>query len=213
MAHHYSSFASLRRVGPQGVESGGRHGFSEESVPPRTYQDGEPDGARGGIWARPGVPLCALHNRYPSVSRRWLLRLVRVGLTGGVAHALLAACGERGPRPVPSEGTRPGREGNAPFVIRMTDQLRFEPATLVVPANATVCWQNTGGIAHTVTADPAQAASSAYVTLPRGAPPWDSGPIPAGMSWSYRFVTPGEYTYFCIPHQLAGMIGRITVRG
>ncbi len=64
MAHHYSSSASLRRVGPQGGEAGGRHGFSEESVPPRTYQDGEPDGARGGTWARPGVP-CVGRLEYP----------------------------------------------------------------------------------------------------------------------------------------------------
>ena len=31
------------------------------------------------------------------------------------------------------------------------------------------------------------------------------------LSYSRRFDVPGRYTYFCIPHEAAGMIGEITV--
>ncbi len=47
--------------------------------------------------------------------------------------------------------------------------------------------------------------------LPAGAEPWDSGTVNGGESWSYTFETPGEYTYFCIPHELAGMVASLTV--
>lgn len=49
--------------------------------------------------------------------------------------------------------------------------------------------------------------------LPSGAQPWDSGIVAAGQSWSYTFTTPGEYTYFCIPHEAAGMVAKLTVTG
>jgi plastocyanin len=68
-----------------------------------------------------------------------------------------------------------------------------------------------GQVTHTVTADPTKAIRPADVTLPAGVQPWDSGNVDAGQSYSYIFSTPGTYRYVCIPHEMLGMIGTITV--
>jgi len=50
-----------------------------------------------------------------------------------------------------------------------------------------------------------------YVELPDGALPWGSALLQPNESFTYTFTTPGEYRYFCIPHVLSGMRGRIHV--
>ena len=95
----------------------------------------------------------------------------------------------------------------------MTDTYQFQPATLTVPRGTTVTWMNTGQQQHTVTDDPAKAANRADAQLPNGAQPWDSGLIDAGKTFTHTFDTPGDYTYFCMPHEALGMVARITVSG
>lgn len=95
----------------------------------------------------------------------------------------------------------------------MNDQLRFDPDNLTIPKGATVTWKNVAQVPHTATDDPAKAGNKANAVLPNGAEPWDSGLIPGGESWSRTFDVSGTYTYFCIPHEAAGMVGRITVQG
>ena len=97
--------------------------------------------------------------------------------------------------------------------VNMTDTYQFQPATLTVPRGTTVTWMNTGQQQHTVTDDPAKAANRADAQLPNGAQPWDSGLIDAGKTFTHTFDTPGEYTYFCMPHEALGMVARITVSG
>jgi plastocyanin len=101
--------------------------------------------------------------------------------------------------------------GTSEWTVEMNDQLKFIPAHLSLKIGDTVNWKNVGTIAHTVTADPTKAQDKANVNLPPGARPWDSGNIAGGKSWSRKFDVPGEYTYFCIPHETAGMMGRLTV--
>jgi plastocyanin len=95
----------------------------------------------------------------------------------------------------------------------MTDQLRFEPASLTVPRGSTVTWTNTGAVEHTATDDPSKAVTASNAALPSGAQPWDSGTVAAGQSFSHTFDTPGTYKYFCIPHEAAGMVATIVVTG
>jgi len=97
--------------------------------------------------------------------------------------------------------------------VNMTDTYQFQPATLTVPRGTTVTWMNTGQQQHTVTDDPAKAANRADAQLPNGAQPWDSGLIDAGKTFTHTFDTPGDYTYFCMPHEALGMVARITVSG
>jgi plastocyanin len=132
-------------------------------------------------------------------SRRGFLRLVGASTLAVAATPLFAACG--------------GAPGGQAFTVNMTDSLTFDPADLTVPRGATVTWRNTGAIAHTATDDPSKAQDKANAVLPAGASPWDSGNVEPGQSWSYTFETPGQYTYFCIPHESAGMVGRIRVSG
>jgi plastocyanin len=75
----------------------------------------------------------------------------------------------------------------------------FFPSNLVVPAGTTVTWTNTDGFGtHTVTS-----STPNYY--------FDSGFFTAGQSFSYTFVRPGIYTYFCQPHVGFGMVGAVTV--
>jgi plastocyanin len=93
----------------------------------------------------------------------------------------------------------------------MTSALKFEPSRLTIPKGTTLTWRNTGAVGHTVTDNPTKAANKADAALPSGAEPWDSGNIDAGGTFQHTFDTPGTYTYFCIPHEAAGMVATITV--
>jgi plastocyanin len=95
--------------------------------------------------------------------------------------------------------------------VTMTDSLKFQPSQIEVPVGTTVTWNNTSSVVHTVTADPSKANDPAHVKLPEGAETFDSGMIQPGGSFSHTFETPGEYRYFCIPHEGVGMIGTVTV--
>jgi plastocyanin len=100
----------------------------------------------------------------------------------------------------------------AAATVRMTDRLTYEPEAVTIAVGETVVWENTSAVVHTVTADEDEAADPSNVRLPDGAEPFDSGDIPPGESWSYRFTVAGEYRYFCIPHEMADMIGTVTVQ-
>jgi plastocyanin len=131
-------------------------------------------------------------SREPRISRRTLLRAIAAAGALGCGSWLTACGGEKGP------------------VVEMNG-LKYAPAKLTIKVGDTVTWRNTDGMAHTVTDDPAKARDEESARLPEGAQPWDSGIIEAGQSWSGKFDVPGEYTYFCIPHELAGMVATLTV--
>lgn len=81
-----------------------------------------------------------------------------------------------------------------------TSALTFSPAVLTVPAGTTVTWNIAGspGIQHTVTS-----STPGYG--------FDSGFLNPGETFSYTFVRPGTYDYFCIPHVSFGMTGQVIV--
>jgi plastocyanin len=96
-------------------------------------------------------------------------------------------------------------------VVRMTDRLRFDPSRVTITAGATVKWENPSKLVHTVTADSGLAVSPQDVQLPPGARPFNSGKIAPGEGYSHTFTVPGLYRYFCIPHEIMGMVGEIVV--
>ncbi len=51
------------------------------------------------------------------------------------------------------------------------------------------------------------------VALPVGAKPFNSGNLKPGQAYRHTFTVPGRYRYFCVPHEGAGMIGEVVVRG
>jgi plastocyanin len=101
---------------------------------------------------------------------------------------------------------------NATVIVRMTDELRFKPARVVVHAGDTVEWQNPSTMPHTVTADARRAAAGKVVVLPPGAAPFDSGEIAPGGSYRHTFTVPGTYKYICVPHAALGMVGQVIVQ-
>ncbi|KAK9918345.1 hypothetical protein WJX75_003361 [Coccomyxa subellipsoidea] len=86
--------------------------------------------------------------------------------------------------------------------------LVFEPSTVTIKAGESVTWTNNVGFPHNVVFDEDAIPSGAnaeslshedYLNAP-------------GESVSSKFTTPGEYSYYCEPHQGAGMAGKIIVQ-
>jgi len=84
----------------------------------------------------------------------------------------------------------------------------FNPQTITVKSGETVTWTNNIGFPHNVVFDedgiPAGASADKlshedYLNSP-------------GETVSSTFDKPGEYSYYCEPHQGAGMAGKIIVQ-
>lgn len=93
----------------------------------------------------------------------------------------------------------------------LTDQNQFQPPTLSVARGTTVTWTNSGRTPHTVTDDPSKAINKADSALPSGGQPFDSGLLNGGDTFTHTFDTPGEYSYYCTPHETLGMVAHISV--
>lgn len=95
--------------------------------------------------------------------------------------------------------------------VAMDNSMSFLPDTVRIAVGEAVRWRNAGDIVHTVTADPRLAGRGESVRLPPGARPFDSGDLRPGEEFVHLFTKPGVYAYFCVPHELAGMVGVILV--
>jgi plastocyanin len=104
-----------------------------------------------------------------------------------------------------------GSESPLAALVDMTNRLQFSPDTVRIQAGGTVLWRNASALVHTVTADPGRAVRVESVHLPASAQPFHSGEIRPGEEFRHTFAVPGEYRYFCVPHELAGMVGVVIV--
>ncbi len=95
--------------------------------------------------------------------------------------------------------------------VTMSNKLRFSPGAVHIKVGQTVRWTNKSDLVHTVTLDPKLAQKKADAALPDGAEPFNSGDLKPGQSFAHTFTVPGEYRYFCIPHELAGMVAGVIV--
>lgn len=87
----------------------------------------------------------------------------------------------------------------------------FDPIGLLVQPGQTVRWINRDpGNAHTATAYHT-ANFGKPNRIPAATRPWDSGYLLPEESFSVKLTVPGVYDYFCVPHERAGMVGRIIV--
>lgn len=100
----------------------------------------------------------------------------------------------------------------------------FNPPEHTVSVGDTVVWGNSNSRAHSVTAYenaiPAEAeyfASGGFDDEKAARDSWRSergragGKIFTGETYEHSFGVPGEYRYFCIPHEVGGMKGVIYV--
>ena len=131
------------------------------------------------------------------LSRRRLL-----GGCGGLVAALACPALVRAGARVVDVHMR-GRDGGA--------AVWFDPVGLHVEPETTLRWINRDpGNAHTATAyHPAFRGRQRRV--PAEAEPWDSGYLLPDEEFSVTLTAEGVYDYYCLPHEMAGMVGRIVV--
>lgn len=135
---------------------------------------------------------------------RWRIGLLQVENVPGSSHWRSLHC-RRGNRD--SRGKRTGRCGRS----RHDEFTEVHACTVRIGVDQTVRWRNPSEVPHTVTANPAFAQRPSSVKLPAGAKPFNSGDMKPGATYSHEFTVAGSYTYFCIPHETGGMIGRVIV--
>ncbi|WP_349367775.1 plastocyanin/azurin family copper-binding protein [Salinarimonas sp.] len=138
---------------------------------------------------------------------------LRFALSLGGALALGPGAAVLLPAIAPAQETGEGERDSDSAVaatVGMGD-LRYDPERVTITVGETIEWRNSSQVVHTVTADPEKAALDDSVRLPEGAEPFGSGDLEPGDTFRRTFETPGRYTYFCIPHERADMIGEIVV--
>lgn len=135
--------------------------------------------------------------------RRFLTAVGSITVTG-----IVAGCTENG------DGG-----GDQASVIEMTDELKFVPAEFEVETGETVTWKNIGSVEHSVTAyeddipdGAAYFASGGFDSESAAQNAWPDGSIAGDETYEHTFDTAGDYKYFCIPHESAGMVGTLTIR-
>ncbi len=86
----------------------------------------------------------------------------------------------------------------------------FDPVGLLVNPGTTIRWILDANV-HTATAyHPANDDHS--LRIPEAARPWDSGfVVNPGDRFETTLAVEGVYDYFCAPHEMHGMVGRIIV--
>ena len=88
----------------------------------------------------------------------------------------------------------------------------FDPIGVRIEPGQTVRWiMASPGNPHTTTAyHPSNGNHS--LRIPEAAAPWDSGFLfKPGDTFDVTLTVEGVYDYFCLPHEAAGMVGRIVV--
>ncbi|WP_371681987.1 plastocyanin/azurin family copper-binding protein [Microvirga sp. 17 mud 1-3] len=130
------------------------------------------------------------------ISRRSVLQ-IGGGLLAGLAWPRLSRAGE--PVEIRMQGNTDG------------SQVWFDPIGLRIAPGQTVRWINLDpGNSHTATAyHPTNFEHPRRI--PEGAEPWNSDYLLPNESFSVTLTVEGVYDFFCIPHEHAGMVGRIIV--
>jgi plastocyanin len=87
----------------------------------------------------------------------------------------------------------------------------FDPIGLAVRPGDTLRWTNAdAGNAHTATAYHPKNFDRPR-RIPEAATPWDSDYLLPGESFTVTLTAEGVYDFYCVPHEHAGMVGRVVV--
>ena len=87
----------------------------------------------------------------------------------------------------------------------------FDPIGLHVEPGQTIRWINLDpGNSHTATAYHPKNFDHP-LRMPEGAEPWNSDYLLPSETFAVTLKVEGVYDFFCIPHEHAGMVGRIIV--
>ncbi len=87
----------------------------------------------------------------------------------------------------------------------------FDPVGILVEPGQTIRWTNKDkGNAHTATAYHPDNFDRPR-RIPEGGAAFDSDFLMPGESYEVTLTQAGVYDYYCLPHEMAGMVGRIVV--
>lgn len=119
-------------------------------------------------------------------------------------------------RAEPERSGQPGRDEKTPMIqiLMKSDptgaRVWFDPIGIHIAPGQTVRWTAAENV-HTTTAYHPQNDNHS-LRIPETARPWDSGYlVNPGDHFDVTFTVNGVYDYYCIPHEMAGMVGRIIV--
>ena len=91
------------------------------------------------------------------------------------------------------------------------ERIWFAPHGLAVDPGTVLRFVNRDPVnSHTATAYHPDIYGRAR-RIPAAAKPWDSEFLLPGESFEVTVSVPGVYDYYCIPHEMAAMVGRIVV--
>ncbi|BCH25491.1 plastocyanin/azurin family copper-binding protein [Mesorhizobium sp. L-8-3] len=109
-----------------------------------------------------------------------------------------------------------GARADAPVEIVMQGRadgshVWFDPVGILVKPGQTIRWINRDpGNSHSTTAYSPENFDRP-LRMPKGSRAWNSDLLLPGQTFSVTFTEKGVYDYYCIPHEHAGMVGRIVV--
>ena len=134
-------------------------------------------------------------------------------MIGSAARCFLAAC-VAGATKLAGVGTAAAATVEVKLVQTPAGQTYFDPAGIHIAPGDTVRWIQISGF-HSVTAYHPR-NDNHELRIPESAEPWDSDILLAdypkrGAKFEHVFTVPGVYDYFCKPHEMAGMVGRVVV--
>ena|ERR1051325_7793356 len=135
-----------------------------------------------------------------SLSRRGFIKLITLVLGTGLGSPLLASC------------TSEKKQEYEVDIVIQQNEISYAPDVLTIPRGSTITWLNKAYYSQSVTCDPKKKANDIIANLPAGSPPWDSGLLYPGQSYSKRFDVPGTYIYFSLPRLSASTVGTIIVK-
>jgi plastocyanin len=141
-------------------------------------------------------------------------RLVRAKtVVGSAVKVLLAAC-FGGTTMLGQAASATSRAVEIRVMQTPAGKTYFDPAGVHIAPGDTVRWVQLSGF-HSITAyHPSN--DNHELRIPEFAKPWDSDILLAdypkrGSTFEHLFKVSGVYDYFCKPHEMAGMVGRIVV--
>jgi plastocyanin len=86
----------------------------------------------------------------------------------------------------------------------------FDPIGLWLPVGSRVRWVLEANVHTATTYHPANGGRP--LRIPEGAEPWDTGYlVEPGETFEVTLTVEGVYDYLCVPHEIAGMVGRLIV--
>jgi plastocyanin len=85
----------------------------------------------------------------------------------------------------------------------------FDPVGVLLQPGQTVRWICDANV-HTTTAYSPKNDNHS-LRIPQQAKPWDSSFLLPGKHFDVTLTVEGVYDYYCTPHEMAGMVGRLIV--